>query len=409
MAVETGTPRPKLSSEGGVTSPRGFRAAGVHCGIKDSRPDLALVISDRLASAAAMFTTNAVKAAPVLVSQETIQSGMAQAIVINSGNANACTGKQGIADAREMMALTARHLGISDEFVLVASTGLIGAALPMGPIRAGIAQVVRALSPGGGADAAEALMTTDAFPKTASAQVDLGGVRVTLGGMAKGAGMIHPNMATTLCVLTTDAAIPPHRLRSALRTAIDQSFNCISVDGDTSTNDTVFCLANGAAGNPSLADDDAAYAVFVSALTQLTTTLAKMIVRDGEGASKVGTCVVRGARSDEDAKRVAAAVMISPLVKTAVYGGEPNWGRIVAAAGRSGAEVNPDTIDVWIGGIQVVDAGAAASFDLAAVVLAMRGPEVEIVVDLGLGRGTFTGWFSDLNERYVQVNAGYMT
>ncbi len=395
--------------EGGVTSPTGFRAAGVHCGIKATRSDLALVTSERLASAAAMFTTNVVKAAPVLVSEEKIQSGVAQAIVVNSGNANACTGAQGLRDAREMAALTAQQLGLAEEFVLVASTGLIGVPLPMASIRRGIPLAVRALGPDGGAEAAEAIVTTDAFPKTAAAQVEIGGARVTIGGMAKGAGMIHPNMATTLCVLTTDAVIPPHQLRGALRRAINQSFNCISVDGDTSTNDTVFCLANGLAGNPPLVDDDEAFTRFSRALAEVATTLARMVVRDGEGASKVGTLIVRGARSAEDAKRAATAVMTSPLVKTALYGAEPNWGRILAAVGRSGAGVNPDVIEIWIGGVQVVDSGIAASSDLSVAAAAMRGPDVEILVDLHLGDGTFTGWFSDLNEAYVKVNAGYMT
>ncbi|TMI76897.1 MAG: bifunctional glutamate N-acetyltransferase/amino-acid acetyltransferase ArgJ [Bacillati bacterium ANGP1] len=395
--------------EGGVTSPKGFRAAGVHCGVKASKRDLALVTSERLASAAALFTTNAIKAAPVLVSQEKIQSGVAQAILVNSGNANACTGTQGLSDAREMTALAALQLGIAEEFVLVASTGVIGVPLPMGAVRKGIPEVIQALGPQGGADAADAIVTTDAFPKTAAAQVELGGALVTIGGMAKGAGMIHPNMATTLCVLTTDALIPPHQLRWALRGAIDRSFNCISVDGDTSTNDTVFCLANGLAGNAPLVDHNQAFDRFTGALDEVTTALAKMVVRDGEGASKVGNLLVRGARSSDDAKRAATAVMTSPLVKTALCGGEPNWGRILAAVGRSGAGVNPGAIDLWIGGVLVVRNGTAASPDLSAAASAMRAPEVEIIVDLHLGDGMFTGWFSDLNEGYVKVNAGYLT
>jgi len=379
--------------EGGVTSPKGFRAAGVHCGVKASKRDLALVTSERLASAAALFTTNAIKAAPVLVSQEKIQSGVAQ----------------GLSDAREMTALAALQLGIAEEFVLVASTGVIGVPLPMGAVRKGIPEVIQALGPQGGADAADAIVTTDAFPKTAAAQVELGGALVTIGGMAKGAGMIHPNMATTLCVLTTDALIPPHQLRWALRGAIDRSFNCISVDGDTSTNDTVFCLANGLAGNAPLVDHNQAFDRFTGALDEVTTALAKMVVRDGEGASKVGNLLVRGARSSDDAKRAATAVMTSPLVKTALCGGEPNWGRILAAVGRSGAGVNPGAIDLWIGGVLVVRNGTAASPDLSAAASAMRAPEVEIIVDLHLGDGMFTGWFSDLNEGYVKVNAGYLT
>jgi len=395
--------------DGNVTSPRGYRAAGVHCGIKSSRKDLALVVSDRLATAAAMFTTNAVKAAPVLVSQEKIQSGAAQAIVVNSGNANACTGGRGLADAREMTALTARELGLSDEFVLVASTGVIGVPLPMPVLRSGIPQAARAVRRDGGRDAAEAILTTDAFLKTAAVRCEIGGTVVTIGGMAKGAGMIHPNMATTLGVIATDAVIPPHRLRVALRTAMDRSFNRISVDGDTSTNDTVFCLANGLAGNPPLVDDDEAFGLFEAALTDVTVALARMVVRDGEGASKVGELTVRGALSFDDARRAANAIMTSPLVKTALGGGEPNWGRIVAAVGRSGAAINPEAIDVWIGGHLVARGGVAASPDLSAAARAMQEPEVEIVVDLHLGRAEFTGWMSDLTEVYVRTNAGYLT
>src|SRR3989475_4529272 len=395
--------------EGGVTSPQGFRAAGVHCGVKASKRDLALVTSERLASAAALFTTNAIKAAPVLVSQEKIQSGVAQAILVTSGNANACTGTQGLSDAREMTALAGLQLGIAEEFVLVASTGVIGVPLPMGAVRKGVPEVIRALRPQGGADAADAIVTTDAFPKTAAAQVELGGALVTIGGMAKGAGMIHPNMATTLCILTTDALIPPHQLRWALRWAIDRSFNCISVDGDTSTNDTVFCLANGLAGNAPLVDHNQAFDKFTGALGEVTTTLAKMVVRDGEGASRVGSLLVRGARSSDDAKRAATAVMTSPLVKTALCGGEPQWGRILAAVGGSGAEVNPGAIGGWIGGVVGGLDGTASRPRLPAAGSASRAPEVEIIVDLHLGDGMFTGWFSDLNEGYVKVNAGYLT
>src|SRR5256712_7702952 len=330
--------------EGGVTSPRGFRAAGVHCGVKASKRDLALVTSERLASAAALFTTNAIKAAPVLVSQEKIQSGVAQAILVNSGSGNGCTGPQGLSDAREMAALAGLQLGIAEEFVLVASTGVIGVPLPMGAVRKGIPEVIRALGPRGGADAADAIVTTDAFPKTAAAQVELGGALVTIGGMANGAGMIHPNMATTLCVLTTDAMIPPHQLRSALQGTLDRSFNCISVDGGSSTNDTVFCLANGLAGNAPLVDHNQAFDRFTGALDEVTTALAKMVVRDGEGASKVGNLLVRGARSSDDAKRAATAVMASPLVTTAPRRVEADWGRILAAVGRSGAGVNPGRV-----------------------------------------------------------------
>ncbi len=393
--------------EGGITAPQGFRAAGVHCGIKSAKKDLALLVSDRLAAVAGMFTTNAVRAAPVLVSQEKIQSGAAQAIIVNSGNANACTGPRGLADAREMTALTSASLGIADEFVLVGSTGIIGVPLPMEPIRRGIPTAAAALSRDG-TPAAEAILTTDAFPKTAAVRVELDRKLVTIGGMAKGAGMIHPQMATTLCFVTTDAAMSPTLLRAALRAAIDESFNCISVDGDTSTNDTVILLANGAAQAPVLTEDSDAFTRFTHALTDVTTSLARMIVRDGEGAGKVVTLTVKGARSAAEAKLAATAVMTSPLVKTAVYGAEPNWGRVLAAVGRSGAYLREDRVSIWIGGHQVAAAGVAAG-DPGSAAAAMRAHEFEITVDLGLGSGTFTGWMSDLNEAYVKINAGYMT
>lgn len=394
--------------EGGITAAKGFRAAGIHCGIKSDRRDLALIVSDSLASAAAVFTTNAVKAAPVLVSQEKVQSGAAQAIIVNSGNANACTGPRGMADAYEMAQLAAAALGVAEEFVLVASTGVIGIPLPMDAIRGGIPRLPTALS-GNGTDAAEAILTTDAFPKTAAVQMQLTGKTVTIGGMAKGAGMIHPNMATTLGFITTDASVPAPVLRRALRQAVDKSFNCISVDGDTSTNDTVFLLANGAAGTAPLLEDHEEFPLFASALTSVMADLARMVVRDGEGASKLVTVTTRGARTLTDARRAAQAIMTSPLVKTALFGAEPNWGRVLAAVGRSGASLVPDAVDISIGGVQVVEGGTGIPHALAGAAEKMKQPEFEIVVDMHMGQAAFTGWTCDLNEGYVKINAGYMT
>lgn len=394
--------------DGGITAPGGFRAAGIHCGIKEAKRDLALIVSDSLASAAGMFTTNAVKAAPVLVSQEKIQSGTAQAIVINSGNANACTGTRGLTDANEMARLAAQALGIAEEFVLVASTGVIGIPLPMAALRAGMPILSREVSRDG-SDAAEAILTTDAFPKTTAVRIKLDGTTVTIGGMAKGAGMIHPRMATTLCFLTTDAAVAPAYLRAALRTTIKRSFNCISVDGDTSTNDSVFLLANGMAGNPPIIDEGQPFDRFQAALTEVATSLAQMVVRDGEGATKLVAITVTGARSAQDAKMAATAVMTSPLVKTAVHGAEPNWGRLMAAVGRSGAAVREDRIAISIAGIQVVRDGVAASVDLSGIAEAMRAPDFEIVIDLQLGQASYTGWTCDLTEAYVRLNAGYLS
>lgn len=394
--------------EGGVTAARGFRAAGVHCGIKAEKKDLALLACDTLASAAGMFTTNAVRAAPVLVSQERIQSGAARAIIVNSGNANAATGAPGLQDALEMAALTAAALGVAEEFVLVASTGVIGIPLPMDAIRSGIPTASTALSTDG-ASAAEAILTTDAFSKTAGVRVEIGGVPVTIGGMAKGAGMIHPQMATTLSFVTTDAAMPAPLLRKALRAAVNRSFNCVSVDGDTSTNDSIFLLASGLAGHAPITEEDEQFAMFQSALTQVTTTLAKMVVRDGEGATRVVAVTITGASSARDAKAAAQAVMTSPLVKTMLYGGEPNWGRLLAAVGRSGAVVAPEQVAIWIAGVQVARSGLGVPANLAAAAEAMRASEFEILVDLQQGSAEFTGWTSDLTDAYVRINAGYMT
>lgn len=395
--------------EGTVTTPAGVRAAGVHCGIKADRPDLALVVTDAPAAAAALFTTNRVAAAPVQVCRVQVARGQAQAVVINSGNANACTGAQGLRDAWEMVDLTAAALGIARDLVLVASTGVIGVPLPMARLREGIPAAARALGPHGDR-AAEAIRTTDAFPKTGAVRVEIGGRPVAVGGIAKGAGMIHPRLATTLAVLTTDAAVAPAVLRQALREAVDASFNRISVDGDTSTNDTVIALATGAAGHPPVRTvAEPGFAVLRDALTALARHLALLVVRDGEGATKVVEVAVTGARSAAEAHRAAEAVMTSPLVKTAFYGTEPNWGRILAALGRSGVEVDPDRVTVTIGGVEVVRGGVGVADRLPAAAAAMREPAFTVAIDLGLGAGAWHGWTCDLTEGYVRFNSGYLT
>ncbi len=394
---------------GHITSPRGVRAASGPCGIKVNRPDLALVVTDAPVAAAACFTTNRVQAAPVVVSRQQIRTGRAQAVVINSGNANACTGEQGRRDAWEMVDLTAQALSIPRDLVLVASTGVIGVPLPMDRLRQGIPALAGTLGPFG-EQAAEAILTTDAFPKTGAVDLEIAGHVVTLGGMAKGAGMIHPRMATTLALVTTDAAVAPPLLAETLRAAVEVSFNRISVDGDTSTNDTIFLLATAASGAPLLrAPSDPGYAGFQEALTALTQHLARLVVRDGEGATKLITVTVRGAISDEEARRAGEAIVTSPLVKTAAYGMEPNWGRILAALGRSEAEVDPARVSVAIGGVTVVEGGTGRGDRLAAAGEAMRGAEFEIAVDLGLGPGSWSGWTCDLTEAYVRLNSGYLT
>jgi glutamate N-acetyltransferase/amino-acid N-acetyltransferase len=393
--------------QGGVTSAQGFLASGVHCGVKPQKKDLALVFSRVPAAAAGVFTTNKVKAAPVLLDMERVRSGRGQAVVVNSGNANACTGEQGMRDAREMAQLAAQGLEIAEDLTYVCSTGMIGRPLPMDAIRRGIPEAVRLLGPDGAA-AAEAIMTTDTAPKTAAVQVTVGGQVVTVGGMTKGAGMIHPQMATTLTVLTTDAAVAPQALETALRRAADVSFNCISVDGDRSTNDTMLLLANGESGAPEIAGAGEALDAFQEALTAVATALAKMVARDGEGATKLIEVRVRGAQSDEDARRAALSVATSPLVKTAIYGRWPQWGRVLAAVGYSGAEVQTERTSVRFGQVLVAERGAAAgepeSLEQAARYLA--SDEVHVTVDLGLGKGEATAWTCDLTEGYIKENAG---
>jgi len=398
---------PTILIEGNATSPKGFRSAGVHCGVKREKPDLALLVSDVPASAAGVFTTNKVKAAPVRYTQRAVAAGRAQAIVVNSGNANACTGGPGFADSEEMAKLTAASLGLAADLVLVASTGVIGVPLPMDAIRSGIPVAVNALS-SDGEGAARAILTTDNFPKTAAVRLDIDGVGVTIGGMAKGAGMIHPNMATTLCFLTTDAAVPPAVLRGALKRAVQDSFNSITVDGDTSTNDTVLLLANGCAGGAPITNGEA-LTRFTAALTLVAGELARMVVRDGEGATKLVEISVEGAASDLEARQAAMTVANSLLVKTALHGGEPNWGRILAALGRSGVEMSEETTDVSFGSLDVVRGGLGVPGVWDAAAAALEEKEVSIRIRLAVGNGAAKVWTSDLSEEYVRINGSYTT
>lgn len=394
-------------TSGGVTAPRGFLASGVHCGIKQRKLDLALLVSESAATVAGVFTTNRIKAAPVRWCQEVVRRGVARAVVVNSGNANACTGDRGWQDAREMAERTGQALGIPPEQVLVASTGVIGVPLPMDAVRRGIPLAAKSLSRSGEA-AAEAILTTDAFPKTSAVSTTVGGVRVTVGGMAKGAGMIHPRLATTLCFLTTDAAVPAPVLQRALERAVERSFNRITVDGDTSTNDTVLVLANGQAGAPPV-DGGEDLERFTEALTAVAEDLARMVVRDGEGAQRLVEVVVEGAADDADAERAAFAVATSLLVKTMLHGGEPNWGRVVAAVGYSGAEVDERRMAVWFGDVPVVRGGVGVEGVFERAAAALRRPEVLVRVDLGLGPGRARVWTCDLGEEYVRINGSYIT
>ncbi|HEV8637666.1 MAG TPA: bifunctional glutamate N-acetyltransferase/amino-acid acetyltransferase ArgJ [Chloroflexota bacterium] len=392
-----------------ITDATGFRAGAVHAGIKrDGRSlDLCIVASDRPAAAAGVFTRNKIRAAPVVLSEERLRSGRCQALVVNAGNANCCTGERGMADARRMTELTAERLGLPVGDVVVASTGVIGVHLPIGHVERGIGQIE--LRPDAGHEAARAIMTTDTRPKEAGVRLEVGRRTVTIAGMAKGSGMIHPNMATMLAFVATDAAVAPSFLRRALGEAVECSFNQMTVDGDTSTNDTLIVLANGAAANAPLELGAADGKPFVEALTAVAADLARQVARDGEGATKFVEMVVEGALSDPDARLAAKAVVGSSLVKTAVYGADPNWGRVLCALGYSGAEVDEHKVDLKIGEIWLMRGGQIQQFDRAAGVAALQGPDVRIWANLNLGSGRATAWGCDLTERYVEINGKYTT
>lgn len=393
--------------QGNVTSPQGFLATGAHCGIRPDRKDLALIVCQTRASAAGMFTQNQVCAAPVKLCRENVADGYAQAVLVNSGNANACTGAQGMADAQEMVELAARSLGLPKGDVLLCSTGVIGQALPMEKVRAGIPTLKSTLSSQGGADACQAILTTDAFEKTCAARVAASGGEYTIGGMAKGAGMIHPNMATTLCFLTTDAEVAPDSLRAALKKATDASFNSISVDGDTSTNDTILVLASGASGVKLVEPDD--LEGFGQALTLVAQDLAKKVVRDGEGARCLVEVRVTGAPTDDAARKVAQTICGSLLFKTMLAGAEPNWGRVLAAAGRAGVPLSVETCTLSFGGVAVFSKGAGLPENQAAAASVLRGSEIEMVLDLGGEAGQARMWTCDIGHGYVELNGAYMT
>ena len=396
------------TTSGGVTTPEGFRAAGVGAGIKARGLDLALIVSDRPAAAAAVFTTNRAQAAPVVVSRDHLRrsGGLARAIIVNSGCANACTGEAGLQVARGMAAETARLIACPDEQVLVSSTGVIGVALDLDKIRRGLPAAMAALAADQGALAARAIMTTDPFPKEAAARITLGGRDVAIGGMAKGSGMIEPNMATMLGFITTDAAVPVPLLNRALREAVDETFNAITVDGECSTNDCVMLLANGTSG---VSVDEASYDGFAHALGTVCLRLAIGIVRGGEGATKLVTVTVTGAASRAEARQAAKAIANSPLVKTAIHGGDPNWGRLIAVAGRAGVEFELSRPAVTIGSIVLFRDGRP--YDEAAPEAAayLKNDEIAVQVDLGAGTASSPVWTCDLSAEYVRINAEYRT
>ncbi len=400
----------RVLSGGSVTSPRGFRAGAVYAGLKtagEGKLDLGMLVADRPCAVAATFTSNRVAAAPVLLDRERVRSGQARGVVFNSGNANACTGQQGLRDAERMAALAAAKVGAEAVQFLVASTGVIGVPLPMDKIDAGLAAVE--LSADNGYQAARAIITTDSRTKEIAVEVDLDGVTARVAGMAKGAGMIHPNLATLLGFLTTDAAVEPEFLRAALRRAVDDSFNLATVDGDTSTNDTVMLFANGLAGNAPLREGGSGAQAFEEALLEVCVFLARAIAGDGEGATHLMEVVVIGARSRDDARRVARAVTGSSLVKAMIYGADPNWGRIACAVGYSGAEIEQERLTISVGEVIVAREGMATPFDQAAAREHLRGREVRLGVDLGLGDASAVAWGCDLTEAYVVENSAYTT
>lgn len=394
---------------GGLSAVRGVRSAGVACGLKKSGdPDLALVVSETPATAAATFTTNRVQAAPVHVSRRHLRGGKFAAVVLNSGNANACTGKDGLKDAEAMAAEVSRALGRPLGQIFVASTGVIGQRLNLAAVRAGIAQAVGKLAPEGGREASRAILTTDTAEKEAAVEFRVGDRRVAIGGMAKGSGMIAPHMATMLAVIATDAKVAAGPLQRALRRAVDQSFNCITVDGDTSTNDMVLCFANGAAGAPLLAPGTAAFRIFQTGVETVSRRLAVMVARDGEGATKLVEVRVTGARSPKEARLAAETVANSPLVKTTLFGEDINWGRIMMALGRSGAFFDPERVDLFVDELPVVRKGVGLGREAeAAANERMRRREFGLVADLHAGRGQSRIWTTDLSEGYVRINAGY--
>ncbi len=395
---------------GTVTSPRGFYAGATHAGIKKGtgdNPDVGILLSEVPCVAAALFTTNRIKGAPVILSQERLRSGRATAIVANSGCANTSTGEAGLTDAAGMANSAAKVTGVPAGDILVASTGVIGQRLPVKLIQDGIKRIT--LSTNGGHELARAIMTTDTIPKETALAVRDGEGGFAIGGIAKGSGMIHPNLATMLCFLTTDAAVELDFLRTALKRAVDISFNMVSIDGDTSPNDMVLIMANGMAGNDPITADSRQAGLFQQALDRACIYLTKLLARDGEGATKLIEVTVGGALSTSDARIAARTVVSSPLVKAAIYGSDPNWGRILCAAGRSGAELVEQKLDLYIGNICLVKNGNPISVDLEQVVKVLAGTDVMINLQLNLGTATATAWGCDLTEEYVIINSKYTT
>ncbi len=400
--------------EGGVCAPKGFKAGGVHCGIRKNRVkrDLSLIISEVPASASAVYTQNLVKGAPIYVAQRNLVNGIAQAAICNSGNANTCNA-DGEDVAWQMCELTATASGVKAEDVIVASTGVIGQPLPIEPIRNGMPALMTAVHAEGSQEAAEGIMTTDTRLKEVAVSFMAGGVECKLGGIAKGSGMIHPNLATMLVFLTCDAAIAPHMLKKALAENVQDTFNMTSVDGDTSTNDMVCIMSNGLAGNAPIIEENADYVSFCAALNEVTTTLCRMIAKDGEGATRLLTCIVSGGKTVKDAKLAAKSVVCSSLFKAAIFGADANWGRVLCALGYSGAEIDVKAVDVTFrsakGEITVCKAGASLPFSEETAKQILLEDEIDVLITLHDGNASATAWGCDLTYDYVKINGDYRT
>ena len=394
--------------DGSVTSPKGFLAAGSACGLKkNGGKDLAIICAEDTAAVSGVFTTNVVKGHSLQLTMEHIKSGYARAIVINSGNANACVGEDGATDAMEMAELTAKLLNCETTEVLVGSTGVIGSRLNMPSVRAGIRKTASLLSIEGGHDAEEAIMTTDKIPKEIAVEVEIQGEMVKIGGMAKGSGMIHPNMATMIGIITTDANISRGLLDKALKAVTKSTFNRVSVDGDTSVCDMVLILANGEAGNSGIVKEDVEFEQFKDALYLVCTYLSRLIAKDGEGATKLMEITVNGANTAEDAYKTVSAIAKSPLVKTAIFGEDANWGRIITAAGYSGADFDPNLVDIFIGDLMVCRNGVAVIFDEAKAKTILKSNEIKIQINLKKGSFSDRFWTCDFSYDYVKINGSY--
>lgn len=400
----------KYMKDGNITTPKGFRTAGIHAGVKRKRKDLGVIVCETVADAAAVYTLNQIQAAPITVTKETVKkANKIQAVIVNSGNANACTGNQGMQDAYEMQKVTADTFNVQQEHVAVASTGVIGEYLPMNKITTNIPNLHINNQIESARDFEEAILTTDTFLKSTCYETTIDGKKITMAGAAKGSGMIEPNMGTMLGFITTDVNISGEWLDKALKEAVDKTFNCITVDGDTSTNDMVIVLASGLQENEPLTDVHEDWSTFVTLLTKTCEDLAKKIAQDGEGATKLIEVDVQGAESENDAKKIAKAIVGSSLVKTMVYGNDANWGRVIAAVGYSGVEINPETIDMKIGSIPLLQNSEPLPFSEEAATAYLQNKHIVIQVNINKGNANGRAWGCDLTYDYVKINASYRT